>query len=149
MKTKAIFILFLFFVTNLSFSNTIFSVQLAKAEAFKKEQKFTKAINCYLKAIRSVQNDDAMVKEVYFDIADCFYKSGKVNMAVKVLKFSIYRFGAVKQDLLDTNKLDDQLVHSLFEVIGDKYDSYRNKYVSKFDKKEKLLAEVASETKTS
>ena len=144
MKTKAIFILFLFFVTNLGFS-----VQLAKAESFKKEKKFTKAINCYLKAIRSVQNDDAMVKEVYFDIADCFYKSGKENMAVKVLKFSIYRFGAVKQDLLDTNKLDDQLVHSLFEVIGDKYDSYRNKYVSKFDKKEKLLAEVASETKTS
>lgn len=44
MKTKAIFILFLFFVTNLGFSNTVFSVQLAKAESFKKEKKFTKAI---------------------------------------------------------------------------------------------------------
>ncbi|NHN27653.1 hypothetical protein FIA58_018380 [Flavobacterium jejuense] len=138
MKTKLLFIGLLFLVANFSYSNDFFSINMSKAESCKKEQKYSKAIKYYIKAIKAVKENDKEVKYVYFDIADCFYKSGKKNMAIKVMKFSIYRYGAVKEDFLETTKLDNFFLNSLLKIIEDKYESYRNRYVTKFNKDFKL-----------
>ena len=55
-------------------------------------------------------------------------------MAIKVLKFSIYRYGAVKTDILTSTKLDKDFSNFVLGLIEDKYDSYRNKYVSRINK---------------
>lgn len=127
-----------FMATNFIFSNEEYELNILKAENFKKEHKYTKAINHYIKAIKAENGNDEKIKFIYFDIADCFFKSGKKNMAIKVLKFSIYRYGAIKSDIIASTKLDKDFSKFVLGLIEDKYETYRNKYVTRSNKDLKI-----------
>lgn len=135
MKIKLLF-LFLFAIT----INTVFSKEnsvanyLEIAENYKLQHKYTKAICYYVKAVNTELGNDENIRAIYFDIADCFYQLGKKKMAIKVLKFSIYRYGAIKSDILNSPKLDKEFSIFAMSILEEKYDSYRNIYVSKINK---------------
>ena len=126
-----------------SYANTSLDVNITLAERYKEQQKYTKAISYYIKAIKPDVGNEEQIRSIYFDIADCFYKSGKRNMAIKVLKFSIYRYGTVKEDILNSPKLDKNFFSFVLRLIEDKYDSYRNKYVSRMKKNLKLTNDTS------
>lgn len=149
MKTKLLILTFFFLVTNGLYANEIFKETITKAEEFKSQKKYSKAIAFYVKAIKLDKENDAIVRAIYFDIADCFYKSGKNNMAIKVLKFSIYRYGAVKEDFITTTKLDKEFSSLVLDEIEEKYTQYRSRYVEKYQKEIKIQENNAYAVKPS
>lgn len=144
MKIKLLFLLLFVLTVNTVFSNENSVANYLKvADSYKLQHKYTKAINYYIKAVKTEIGNDEKIKAIYFDIADCFYKSGKKNMAIKVLKFSIYRYGAIKSDILSSPKLDKDFSIFAMSLLEEKYDSYRNKYVSKINKELEITNEKA------
>lgn len=149
MKIILLLTTLLLLTSTVAFSNEVFNETIAKANSLKLEQKYAKAIEFYIKAIKLEKNSDTQIKLIYFDIADCFYKSGKNNMAIKVLKFSIYRYGAVKEDFVNTTRLDKEFSIFAFDEIEEKYSKYRTRYVEKYQKELKIQENSAYAVKPS
>lgn len=139
MKIKNIilaFFMLLFFHVNAS----EFSEIMSKATEFKLAGNYSKAIRFYNKAIKFERYNDAIVKDIYFQIADCYYKAGREVIAYKVLKATVYKLGATKLDFQSNSIVDKDFLKASWEKLEPKYNTYRKRYIASLEGVDEYLA---------
>lgn len=139
MKIKNVivsFFLLFFLVGNASeFSETI-----EKAQSLKAIGNYSQAIKWYNKAMKFEKNNDAIIKDIYFQIADCYYKSGREVIAYKILKATVYKLGATKLDFQNNSLADKDFLEASWIKMEPKYNKYRQQYIASLDKIDEYLA---------
>lgn len=131
---KKIQLLIVVFLTSISISYAKdFKEYLVQANQYKLESRYSKAIRYYSKAIKNDKNNQLDVKKVYFEIADCFLKQGKYRMAVRVMRSSIYNYGATREDIIASRVLDENFKNTVINEIDERYNKYRSRYIAKLD----------------
>lgn len=138
MKKNLILLIAFIFTTSFCYSND-FKNYLQKANEYKMDARYSKAIRYYGKAIKNDKENRLDVKKVYFEIADCFLKQGKYRMAIRVMRSSIYNFGATKEDILNAVVLDDKFKETVILEIEHKYNKYRRHYIARLDNIDEYL----------
>lgn len=138
---KKIIIFFVVFITTSYCYSNDFKFYLEKANEYKLESRYSKAIRYYSKAIKKDKENRLDVKKVYFEIADCFLKKGRYRMAIRVMRSSVYNFGATKEDILNAVVLDDKFKETVILKIEPRYNKYRRHYIARLENIDEYLDE--------
>ena len=127
---KIVFIFVLCLQFQFGFSNNRDEV-LNRARELKESKNFSQAIKEYVSYIKLFKNEAVNLKDVYFEVANCYFLNKNNFMAFKVIKETISRYGATKEDLEKSAILDKKL----FEVaLADIFPEYKD-LRKQFDKK--------------
>lgn len=132
MKKIKILLLLVLFSVNYNYASDS-NDYIMKANEYKLAGEFSKAIRFYSKAIKKDKSDQLVIKNVYFEIADCFLQQGKYRMAIRVMKSSVYNFGASMEDINKTEILDKDFKQKALKEIEPNYNKYRRKYIARLD----------------
>lgn len=128
-KTTLLLIAFLFF--QISFSANDRDEVLTKARTYSENKDYGNAIKTYIKYIRLFNNEAVNLKDVYYEVANCYFLHGKKDMAVKVIRESIYRYGATKEDLESSTVLNKETYQVVWSDIYPDYNFLRKKYINR------------------
>lgn len=137
---RKIQILMILFIVSINYSySKDFKEYLKEANEYKLESRYSKAIRFYTKAIKNDKNNQLDVKKVYFEIADCFLKQGKYRMAIRVMRSSIYNYGATVEDIASSEILEEGFKKTALREIEPNYNKYRKKYIARLDNIDEYL----------
>ncbi|MFI0426855.1 MAG: hypothetical protein ACH34V_07860 [Flavobacterium sp.] len=140
MKSKYLLLSFLLMLFWNSFSSEYNEV-LLKANRLKSGAQYTRAIRYYNKAIKFEKNNDEAIKEIYFHIADCYFKLGREVMAYKVLTATVYKLGATKVDFENNSIVDKEFLKASWIKMEPKYNRFRQRYIASLDGIDDYLAD--------
>jgi len=124
---KFIYLFVLLFVSQIMMAKDK-DLLLKEARQFAQNKDYVAAIKSYKTFIKEAKNDD--LKDVYFEIANCYYKSSDTKMAVKTLKKSIKKYGLTEEDLIYNKILDSNLSTITIAELYDDFSKLRNRYVT-------------------
>lgn len=128
MRNILLIIVFLFTI-QISFSNNRDEV-LNKARTFATNKNYNDAIKQYINYIKLFKNEAVNLKEIYFEVANCYYNNKNNFMAVKVIKETITKYGATKEELETSEVLDKKLFEAAWADIFLEYTSLRKQFVN-------------------
>jgi tetratricopeptide (TPR) repeat protein len=124
---KIIFLFVVLFVSQITFAKDK-DLLLKEARQFALDKNYNAAIQSYKAYVKLAKNDD--LKEVYFEFANCYFKSDNTKMAVKTLKTSIKRYGLTEEDLIYSQVLDSKLSDITIAELYNDFSRLRNRYVT-------------------
>ncbi len=124
---KIIFLFVMLFVGQITFSQDK-DLLLKEARKFALNVDYNAAIKSYKSYVKLDKKDD--LKEVYFELANCYFKSNDTKMAVKTLKTSIKKYGLTEEDLLYSQVLDAKLSDITIAELYNDFTRLRNRYVT-------------------
>lgn len=101
---------------------------LKEARQFALDKNYNAAIESYKAYVKLAKKDD--LKEVYFEFANCYFKSNDTKMAVKTLKTSIKKYGLTEEDLIYSQVLDAKLSDITIAELYSDFSRLRNRYVT-------------------
>ncbi len=101
---------------------------LKEARQFALDKNYNAAIESYKAYVKLAKKDD--LKEVYFEFANCYFKSNDTKMAVKTLKTSIKKHGLTEEDLIYSQVLDAKLSDITIAELYSDFSRLRNRYVT-------------------
>lgn len=101
---------------------------LKEARQFALDKDYNAAIKSYKAYVNIAKEDD--LKEVYFELSNCYFKSNDTKMAVKTLKTSIKRYGLTEEDLIYSQVLDSKLSDITIAELYNDFTRLRNRYVT-------------------
>lgn len=102
---------------------------LSKARNFVHDKNYTEAIKMYKVYIG--KNDVKDIKDVYVELANCYFKSNDKKSAVKYIKEAITKQGFTEEDFIYNDKLDAELSKYALSIIYDDLEKLQKQYVSK------------------
>lgn len=102
---------------------------LSKARNFVLDKNYTEAIKMYKVYIG--KNDVKDIKDVYVELANCYFKSNDKKSAVKYIKEAITKQGFTEEDFIYNDKLDAELSKYALSIIYDHLEKLQKQYVSK------------------
>jgi hypothetical protein len=129
-KLVIIFVLCLSF--QFGFSNDR-DVVLIKARESKESKNYDKAIKEYVSYIKMFKNEAVNLKDVYLEVANCYFLNKNNFMAFKVIKETISRYGVTKEDLETSTVLDKKLFEVAWADIFPQYTSLRKQFVKRLN----------------
>lgn len=120
----------------LVFSQFIFANEdrnnlLNEARKYSSDKLYSKAIKHYIKYIKAFRNESVDLRNVYFEVANCYYLSGNKKMATLVVSESIEKFGVIKMDLELSKILNRDTFEFVWADIYNNYDQLRKNYVNR------------------
>ena len=124
---KIIYTFVILFISQLNFANGLDSI-LSKARELGKNKNYTEAIKAYESYIKNA--GDINLKEVYIEIANCYFLVEKKEVAVKYIKKAITKYGFNEDDFIYSNTLNEDLSKYALSVIYDNYFDLRAQYLS-------------------
>jgi tetratricopeptide (TPR) repeat protein len=124
---KIIFLFVMLFVGQITFSQDK-DLLLKEARKFALNVDYNAAIKSYKSYVKLDKKDD--LKEVYFELANCYFKSNDTKMAVKTLKTSIKKYGLKEEDLIYSQVLDAKLSDITIAELYNDFTRLRNRYVT-------------------
>lgn len=125
---KKIIYLFVFlFVSQITFAKDK-DVLLSEARQYALDKDYNAAIKTYNEAIKTAS--DTELKEIYFEIANCYFKNDNTKMALKTLKKSIKKYGLTEEDIIYSKILDTKLSDITIAELYDDFSRLRNRYVT-------------------
>lgn len=125
---KKIIYLFVFlFVSQITFAKDK-DVLLSEARQYALDKDYNAAIKTYNEAIKTAS--DTELKEIYFEIANCYFKNNNTKMALKTLKKSIKKYGLTEEDIIYSKILDTKLSDITIAELYDDFSRLRNRYVT-------------------
>jgi tetratricopeptide (TPR) repeat protein len=124
---KIIFLFIMLFVGQITFAKNI-EVLLSEARQFALDKDYNKAIKSYNIAIKSASDNE--LKQIYFEIANCYYNNNNTKMAVKTLKKSIKKYGLTEEDIIYSKVLDAKLSDITIAELYNDFSRLRNRYVT-------------------
>ncbi|CCG52485.1 Protein of unknown function precursor [Flavobacterium indicum GPTSA100-9 = DSM 17447] len=128
-KTTLLLIAFLFF--QISFSANDRDEVLTKARTYSENKDYRNAIKTYIKYIKLFSNEAVNLKDIYYEVANCYFLHGKKDMAIKVIRETIYRYGATKEDLENSTVLNKETYQVVWSDIYPDYNFLRKKYINR------------------
>ena len=123
---KIIYTFVILFISQLNFANELDSI-LLKARDFEKKKNYTEAIKAYESYIKNAGDEN--LKEVFVEVANCYFLDGKKDVAVKYIKKAITKYGFTEEDFIYNSLLNEDLSSYALSVVYDDYDKLRQKYL--------------------
>ncbi len=124
---KNIYLLIVLFVCQSLLSNEI-DAFLSKARMLKEKENYTEAITVYKNYIKKSRGNN--LKDVYIELANCYFYQNKKRIAVNYIKQAISKYGFTEEDFIYSSKLDEKLSSYALSVVYDDYLRLRAKYLS-------------------
>ena len=115
------------FVGQITFAKNI-EVLLSEARQFALNKDYNAAIKSYNAAIKSASDIES--KQIYFEIANCYYNNNDTKMAIITLKKSIKKYGLTEEDIIYSKVLDAKLSDITIAELYNDFSRLRNRYVT-------------------
>lgn len=144
---KAILILLLSLSFQFGFSNDRDEV-LNRARELKESKNYSQAIKEYVSYIKMFKKEAVNLKDVYYEVANCYFLNKNNFMAFKVIKETISRYGATKEDLETSTVLDKKLFEVAWADIFPEYTELRKQFVKKLNNVDIYVENNTIELKT-
>ena len=122
-KISLILVLLFAFQTNFAKTEDPLLVKAKEYSTSKNYEDAIKTYNMYLKSTKEVA-----LKNVYVEIANCYFKLDKKQDAVKYIKEAITVHGFSEQDFIYNDVLDLELSKYALSVVYDELDNLNQKY---------------------
>lgn len=106
---------------------------LSRARDFKENKNYNQAIKEYINYIKLFKKEAVNLKEIYFEVANCYYLNKNNSSAFKVIKETISRYGATREDLETSTILDRKLFEVAWAAILPQYTSLRKQFVNRLN----------------
>lgn len=129
---KIILIFVLSFSFQFGFSNDRDNV-LNRAREYSESKNYNQAIKEYVAYLKMFKNESVNLKDVYFEIANCYFLKNNNYMAFKVLKENISRYGVTKEDMETSTVLDKKLFEVAWSNIFNEYTDLRKQFVKRLN----------------
>ena len=94
------------------------------------------------------KNEAVNLKDVYYEVANCYFLNKNNFMAFKVIKETISRYGATKEDLEKSSILDKKLFEVAWADIFPEYTVLRKQFVKKLNNVDVYVENNIVELKT-
>ena len=114
------------FISQLTFANELDSI-LTKARSLTEKKNYTEAIKEYENYIKLSKGEN--LKDVYIEVANCYFYQNKKEVAVKCIKEAITKYGFTEEDFIYNSLLNEDLSSYALSVVYDDYDKLRQKYL--------------------
>ena len=114
-------------VSQMGFAGELDSI-LSKARALTNNKDYTEAILVYENYIKVSKGEN--LKEVYIELANCYFYLGKKHEAVNNIKTAIVKHGFTEEDFIYNSVLNEKLSSYALSVLYDDYYKLRNKYLA-------------------
>ncbi len=124
---KTVLILIFSFAFTFNFANTNDPL-LSQAKELSSNKNYTEAIKTYKKYLSSTKSNN--LKNVYVEIANCYFKLNDKSTAVNYIKEAITSYGFSEQDFIYNELIDSELSKHALSVVYDDLDKLHNKYVA-------------------
>lgn len=124
---KVVLILIFSFAFHFNFANTNDPL-LSQAKELSLSKNYTEAIKTYKKYLNATKNTN--LKNVYVEIANCYFKLDDKLAAVSYIKDAIMSYGFSEQDFIYNDVIDSELSKHALSVVYDDLDVLHNKYVA-------------------
>lgn len=128
---KIALLLLTFFMFQFGFSANDRDEVLIKARSYSENKDYGNAIKTYIKYIKLFNNEAVNLKDIYYEVANCYFLYGKKDMAIKVIRETIYRYGATKEDLENSTVLNKETYQVVWSDIYPDYNFLRKKYINR------------------
>jgi tetratricopeptide (TPR) repeat protein len=122
-----IFTFVIVLATQIGFAGELDSV-LIKARALNERKDYTEAIKVYESYIKLSKGEN--LKDVYIEVANCYFYQGNKKEAVNNIKAAIVKSGFTEEDFIYSSILDEKLSSYALSVLYDDYFKLRNKYLA-------------------
>jgi tetratricopeptide (TPR) repeat protein len=144
---KVILILLLSLSFQYGFSNDRDEV-LNRARELKESKNYSQAIKEYVSYIKMFKKEAVNLKDVYYEVANCYFLNKNNFMAFKVIKETISRYGATKENLETSTVLDKKLFEVAWADIFPEYTELRKQFVKKLNNVDIYVENNTIELKT-
>ncbi|WP_329804461.1 hypothetical protein [Flavobacterium facile] len=144
---KIILILVLSLSFQFGFSNDRDEV-LNRARELKENKNYNQAIKEYVSYIKLFKNEAVNLKDIYYEIANCYFLNKNNFMAFKVIKETISRYGATKEDLETSTVLDKKLFEVAWADIFPEYTTLRKQFIKRLNNVDIYVENNTVELKT-
>ena len=144
---KIVFIFVLCLSFQFGFSNNRDEV-LNRARELKENKNYNQALKEYVSYIKMFKNEAVNLKDVYYEVANCYFLNKNNFMAFKVIKETISRYGATKEDLEKSSILDKKLFEVAWADIFPEYTVLRKQFVKKLNNVDVYVENNIVELKT-
>ncbi|MQP24635.1 hypothetical protein GFJ94_06115 [Flavobacterium sp. LMO8] len=124
---KIIYTFVILFISQLNFANELDSI-ISNAREFGKKKNYTEAIKEYENYIKLSKGEN--LKDVYIEVANCYFYQNKKETAVKYIKDAISKYGFTEEDFIYSSILDEKLSSYALSVVYDDYFKLRKKYLA-------------------
>jgi tetratricopeptide (TPR) repeat protein len=144
---KIILILVLSLSFQFGFSNDRDEV-LNRARELKENKNYNQAIKEYVSYIKLFKNEAVNLKDIYFEVANCYFLNKNNFMAFKVIKETISKYGATKENLETSTVLDKKLFEVAWADIFPLYTELRKQFVKRLNNVDIYVENNTVELKT-
>ena len=124
---KIIYSFVILFISQLTFANELDSI-LTKARSLTEKKNYTEAIKEYENYIKLSKGEN--LKDVYIEVANCYFYQNKKETAVNYIKDAISEYGFTEEDFIYSSILDEKLSSYALSVVYDDYFKLRKKYLA-------------------
>lgn len=121
---------------------------LNRARELKESKNYSQAIKEYVSYIKLFKNEAVNLKDVYLEVANCYFLNKNNFMAFKVIKETISRYGATKEDLETSTVLDKKLFEVAWADIFPEYTTLRKQFVKRLNNVDIYVENNTVELKT-
>ena len=125
---KITLILLAVFFCQITLANETDSI-LSKARNLVHDKNYTEAIKVYKSYIE--KNYENEIKDVYVELANCYFNSNDKKSAIKYIKEAITKQGFTEEDFIYNDKLDAELSKYALSKIYDDLEKLQKQYVSR------------------
>ena len=127
---KVILTLVFLMVAQINFASVEDSL-LVKARAYSTNADYTLAVKSYKEYLN--HTTEKKLKNVYVELANCYYKLDDKKNAVNTLKDAITKYGFNEQDFIYNQVIDREFSDYALSIVYDDLDKLHNKYLATLD----------------
>jgi len=124
---KVLLILFFSLAFQFSFANSNDPL-LNKAKELSSNKNYSEAIKVYKEYLSKTENKN--LKNVYVEVANCYFKLDDRIAAVNYIKIAITNYGFSDEDFIYNETLDSELSKYALAIVYDDLDALQNKYIA-------------------
>jgi tetratricopeptide (TPR) repeat protein len=128
---KIILTLVFLFVAQFNYASENDSLLLNEARKASLNKNYPLAIKEYKKYIHSSGTKD--LKDVYLEIANCYFYNNEKGKAIKYIKQAIMKYGLTEDAFIYSPILDQELSKFALSVLYDDLDKMQRKYLATLD----------------
>lgn len=125
--TKVLLTAMVLIVSQIAFSSEIDSL-LLRARVSCGNESYSEAIKMYELYIKKSKVEN--LKNVYIEMANCYFFQNKKTTAIKYIKEAISKYGFTEEDFIYNSVLNENLSSFALSVVYDDYFELRKKYLA-------------------
>ena len=124
---KVLLILFFSLAFQFNFANSNDPL-LDKAKELSSNENYSEAIKVYKEYLSKTENKN--LKNVYVEVANCYFKLNDRIAAVNYIKIAITNYGFSDEDFIYNETLDSELSKYALAIVYDDLDALQDKYIA-------------------